>query len=167
VWQCAIVQAMDDSHLTFRRARRDDLPAIVAMLADDALGAARESYATPLPESYYLAFDAIERDPNNQLLVAEAGNEAEGQIAGVLQLTFIPNITYRGGWRALIEGVRVNSKVRSSGVGKKLLVWAIERARERGCHLVQLTSDKARPAAIRFYETLGFVASHEGMKLHL
>jgi GNAT superfamily N-acetyltransferase len=117
-----------------------------------------------LPGSYYAAFEAIERDPNNELIVAET---ADGQLAGMLQLTFIPYLTYRGGWRALVEGVRVVAQMRSRGVGRRLFEWAIERARERGCHMIQLTSDKARPDAIRFYESLGFVASHEGMKLHL
>ena len=88
-------------------------------------------------------------------------------MVGVLQLTFIPGITYRGGWRALIEGVRIAAELRSSGVGKRLFERAIDRARERGCHVVQLTSDKSRADAIRFYERLGFVASHEGLKLHL
>lgn len=147
--------------LVFRRASRDDVTAIVRMLADDALGTTREAFVSPLPESYYLAFDAIDRDPNNELVVAES----DGRVIGVLQMTFIPYLTYQGGWRALIEGVRVDSALRSSGVGRKLFAWAIDRAKDRGCHLVQLTSDKARPDAIRFYEDLGFVASHEGMKL--
>lgn len=90
-----------------------------------------------------------------------------GQVVGVLQLTFIPYLTYQGGWRALIEAVRVDPKLRSTGLGTTMFQWAIERARERRCHLVQLTTDKARPDAKRFYENLGFVASHEGMKLHL
>lgn len=133
------------------------------MLADDPLGARREAYASPLPDRYYDAFDAIDQDPNNELVVAVVG----GKVVGVLQLTFIPYLTYRGGWRALIEGVRVDSTQRSSGTGRKLFEWAIERARERGCHMVQLTSDKERPDAIRFYRGLGFAASHEGLKLHL
>lgn len=149
--------------IAFRKATRNDLPAIVEMLADDPLGATREAFRTPLPESYCRAFDAIARDPNNELVVAEK----RGDVVGVLQITFIPYLTYQGGWRALIEGVRVSSKVRSSGIGRQLFEWAIERARQRGCHVVQLTSDKKRPDAIRFYEGLGFVASHEGMKLHL
>ncbi len=149
--------------MIFRRACREDLDAIVGLLADDPLGAKRESYTSPLAESYYAAFEAIDRDPNNELVVVQV----EGDIVGVLQLTFIPSITYRGGWRALIEGVRVSSNMRSSGVGTRLFMWAIERARQRQCHLLQLTSDKTRPDAIRFYERLGFVASHEGMKLHL
>ena len=147
----------------FRRAVRSDLPDIVRMLADDALGSQREDYVLPLGGSYYTAFEAIDRDPNNELVVAESN----GKVVAVLQLTYIPYLTYRGSWRALIEGVRVDSSLRSSGIGRKLFTWAIERARNKGCHLVQLTSDKARPGAIRFYEALGFVASHEGLKLQL
>jgi GNAT superfamily N-acetyltransferase len=149
--------------LAFRRARRGDLPAIVHLLADDPLGAQREADVQPLPASYGAAFDAIDADPNQELVVAESG----GEVVGVLQLSFIPSLTYRGGWRALIEGVRVAAALRSAGVGQRLFEWAIARARERGCHLLQLTSDKARPDAIRFYERLGFVASHEGLKLPL
>jgi GNAT superfamily N-acetyltransferase len=154
---------MTEPSVTFRRALLDDLPSIVRMLADDPLGAKREMYSNPLPASYHAAFDAIDRDPNNELVVAEA----DGRIVGVLQMTFIPCITYRGGWRALIEGVRISAETRSGGIGGQLFEWAIERARQRNCHVVQLTSDKTRPHAIRFYESLGFVASHEGMKLHL
>ena len=150
--------------LTFRRATREDLPSIVQLLADDPLGAKREKYAVPLPQSYYDAYAAIERDENNELIVVESSGH---QILGVLQLTFIPNISYQGGWRALIEGVRVAAHARSQGIGKQLFRWAIERARARDCHMLQLTSDKTRPDAIRFYEGLGFVASHEGMKLKL
>lgn len=154
---------MTDAPLSFRLATRRDLDDIVRMLADDALGAKRETYASPLPEAYRRAFETIDNDPNNELVVATLG----GRVVGVLQVTFIPYITYRGGWRALIEGVRVDSSVRSGGVGKRMFEWAIERARQKGCHMVQLTSDKSRPDAIRFYENLGFVATHEGLKLHL
>ena len=133
------------------------------MLADDALGAKREAYASPLPQEYYAAFEAIDVDPNNELVVACLVDK----VVGVLQLTFIPYLTYRGSWRAQIEGVRVDASVRSRGVGRQLFQWAIERARQRGCRLLQLTSDKARPDAIRFYESLGFLASHEGLKLQL
>jgi ribosomal protein S18 acetylase RimI-like enzyme len=147
----------------FRPAVREDVEEIVRLLADDALGAKREEYVVPLPESYYTAFAAIQRDPNNELIVVEF----KGRIVGVLQITYIPYLTYRGSWRAQIEGVRVDSSLRSSGIGRKLFVWAIERAREKGCRLVQLTSDKSRPDAIRFYESLGFTASHEGLKLPL
>ncbi len=155
---------METRTLDFRRATRDDLPSIVQLLADDPLGAKREKYSVPLPSGYYDAFAAIERDENNELIVVE---DSERQILGVLQMTFIPSITYQGGWRALIEGVRIASHARSHGIGRRLFQWAIERARARGCHMLQLTSDKARPDAVRFYEGLGFVASHEGMKLKL
>ena len=155
---------MGTQAFNFRRATQEDLPAIVKLLADDPLGATREKYSIPLPQSYYDAYAAIERDENNELVVVEG---SERQILGVLQMTFIPSITYQGGWRALIEGVRVASSARSSGIGTQLFRWAIERATARGCHILQLTSDKTRPDAIRFYESLGFVASHEGMKLNL
>jgi ribosomal protein S18 acetylase RimI-like enzyme len=154
---------MKEPDLVFRRASRDDLNSIVRMLADDALGARREAYTSPLPESYYEAFEAIDRDPNNELVVAEI----EGAVIGVLQMTFIPSISYQGRWRLQIEGVRVSAGVRSSGIGRRLLEWAIDRARQRRCYLVQLASHKSRLDAIHFYESLGFVASHEGMKLHL
>jgi len=147
----------------FRRAVLADLPDIVRLLADDPLGAGRERYASPLPQSYQQAFEAINADPNNELMVA-VRDEA---VIGVLQLTFIPYLTYQGGWRALIEGVRIDQRHRSAGLGEAFFHWAIARARERGCHLLQLTTDKARPDARRFYEALGFRATHEGMKLHL
>ena len=139
------------------------MPDIVRMLADDELGRQRESDTSPLPESYLLAFDAIDGDSNNELVVAESA----GAVVGVLQLTFIPYLTYCGSWRALIEGVRIDRKVRSMGIGRKLMAWAIERAKQRACRIVELTSDKKRPEAIRFYEELGFVPTHEGLKLHL
>jgi ribosomal protein S18 acetylase RimI-like enzyme len=151
-------------NVTFRRALRDDMPSIVRLLADDPLGAERERFATPLPDTYYTAFEVIDRDPNNELIVGETDT---GALIGVLQLTFIPGITYRGSWRALIEGVRIAAEVRSGGVGRQLMEWAIARARERRCHVVQLTSDKSRVDAIRFYRHLGFVPSHEGLKLLL
>ncbi len=152
-----------ESKIVFRLAQQEDVTTIVEMLADDPLGAKRERYESPLPQSYYDAFTAICQDPNNELTVATVNEE----IVGVLQLTFIPYLTYQGGWRALIEGVRIASKYRSKGIGKEMFLWAIARARERKCHVVQLTTDKKRPEALRFYEKLGFVASHEGMKLHL
>jgi GNAT superfamily N-acetyltransferase len=146
-----------------RRACLDDLDAIVRLLADDPLGARRERYQHPLPASYDAAFRAIDADPNQELTVACLGSN----VVGVLQITFLPYLTYQGGWRALIEGVRIAVDVRSQGIGRVMFDWAIERARERGCHLVQLTTDKSRPDALRFYDSLGFVASHEGMKLTL
>ncbi|RPH44783.1 MAG: GNAT family N-acetyltransferase [Burkholderiales bacterium] len=155
---------MDGIEPAFRRARRDDLPALVRLLADDPLGAKRETPSDPLPPSYGRAFEAIDGDPNQELVVVSLPGR---EVAGLLQLTFIPYLTYRGSWRAQIEGVRIASDLRSAGLGRRMFEWAIGRARERGCHLLQLTSDKTRPDAIRFYEGLGFVASHEGMKLHL
>jgi len=153
----------DGETVRIRTATLDDLPDIVRMLADDPLGATREQYRLPLPDTYVAAFNAIDGDPNNELVVLEL----LGAVKGVLQLTFIPHITHQGGWRALVEGVRVDSGSRSLGLGRRMFDWAIERSRERGCHLLQLTTDKARPEALRFYEDLGFVASHEGMKLRL
>jgi ribosomal protein S18 acetylase RimI-like enzyme len=149
--------------LTFRTAVRADVPALVRMLADDELGATREDTMEPLSVSYYSAFTAIESDPNNEIIIAENGDT----IAGFLQLTFIPYLTYRGRWRAQIEGVRVNSDLRGKGIGAALVEHAVDNARERKCHLVQLTTDKRRPEALRFYEQLGFKATHAGMKLHL
>ncbi len=133
------------------------------MLADDELGRIRESPGTPLKSGYLDAFHSIQADPNNELMVCES----DGELLGMLQITFIPYLTYVGGWRALIEGVRVSSTQRGKGIGGRLLEWAIDRAKEKGCLIVQLTSDKRRPDAIRFYEKLGFKASHEGMKLWL
>ena len=149
--------------LQFRQAERHDLAELVTMLADDALGATREDTSQPLNARYVDAFDQIARDPNNELVVVTA----EDQLVGMLQLTFIPYLTHTGSWRCLIEGVRIHSRHRGQGLGARFFEWAIERARSRGCALVQLTSDKQRPDAIRFYESLGFVASHEGFKLPL
>ena len=148
---------------SIRRANRVDVPEIVRLLADDQLGSQREKFADPLPQAYYDAFVEIDRDPNNELVVAEL----DGEIIGTLQLTFIPYLTYQGGKRAQIEAVRIDPRFRSQGIGGRLFEWAIERAREAQCHLVQLTTNSARPDAHRFYERLGFVASHSGMKLNL
>ena len=133
------------------------------MLADDPLGAQREDNRSPLNPAYIEAFEHINKDPNNELVVVER----EGQTIGMLQLTFIPYLTHTGSWRCLIEGVRIHKDARGEGLGTQFFQWAIERAKTRGCSLVQLTSDKQRPDAIRFYEQLGFVASHEGFKLKL
>ena len=156
---------MDDSaqELAFRPAVRADLPDIVALLADDELGAQRELAVDPLPDSYLSAFEAISADPNNQLIVAVQ----DGRIAGTMQLTFLPGISHQGSWRCQIEGVRVASQFRSRGVGRRMIRWAIEQARGRDCRFVQLTSDKSRTDALRFYESLGFTATHEGLKLRL
>lgn len=147
----------------FRDAAREDLPKIVGLLANDPLGSKRERFEDPLPDRYSRAFDAIAADPNNRLIVVEH----DGAVIGTLQLTFIPNMTYQGGIRAQIEGVRVDDAYRSRQVGKRLFEWAIAEARRHGCHMVQLTADKTRPVAHRFYESLGFTASHVGMKLYL
>jgi ribosomal protein S18 acetylase RimI-like enzyme len=149
--------------LTFRMAAKKDLDPIVAMLADDALGKGRERYILPLPESYGQAFRAIDSDPNNELIVACC----EAEVIGVMQLTFTPYLTHQGSWRATIEGVRTSSSFRGQGVGTRMIEWAIDRSRERGCSLVQLTTDKQRAEALRFYQKLGFSATHEGMKLKL
>jgi ribosomal protein S18 acetylase RimI-like enzyme len=146
-----------------RRATADDLPRIVQLLADDPLGATRERFEDPLPSEYRAAFQAIESDPNQLLLVADL----DGTVVGVLQLTFIPGLTRLGSWRAMIEGVRVDGTQRGAGIGQQLVTRAIEEASRRNCRLVQLTTDKRRPDAHRFYERLGFVATHEGMKLQL
>ena len=133
-------------------------------MADDPLGATRERFENPLPVSYQKAFDLIDQDPNNELLVLENDRE---DVLGVLQITYIPYLTYQGSWRALIEGVRIDKSQRGGGLGAMLVLEAIERAKQKNCRLVQLTSDKARPEAIQFYEKLVFTASHEGLKLKL
>lgn len=151
------------AEVAFRRARADDLPAIVALLADDSLGREREAAGqTPHP-CYVEAYLAIERDSNQLLAVAER----EGRILGCLQLTLIPGLTRQGMWRGQIEGVRVAGDARGSGIGHAMLRWAIAECRRNGCGLVQLTSDERRADAHRFYEALGFRATHRGYKLGL
>jgi len=152
---------IDDAEITIRRATRADIPAIVHLLADDPLGQRREHDQDPLPGAYYDAFERIDGDPRHELVVVEA----HGEVIGTLQLTLLPSLTYQGGTRAQIEAVRVDRRYRSQGVGHDLFVWAIERARQAGCHLVQLTTNASRDDAHRFYARLGFVASHIGMKL--
>jgi GNAT superfamily N-acetyltransferase len=147
----------------FRRATDADLPALVAMLADDSLGRQREDARLPLDAAYIRAFAAIAADPNQFLLVAE---DAEG-IAGTLQLSFIPGLSRKGAWRGQIEAVRVASGRRGAGLGQRMIAWAIAECRARGCAMVQLTTDKARADAQRFYDRLGFRATHEGYKLGL
>lgn len=149
--------------MKIRRASKDDLLAIVQMLADDELGSKRENFQSPLPSPYLKAFDNINSDPNQELLVVE---NDQGTIIGTFQLSFIQYITYQGGLRAQIEAVRIRKDQRGEGLGSRMFEWAINRAKARGAHVFQLTTDKKRPQALKFYESLGFIASHEGMKLH-
>ena len=154
---------MKTGEVVFRLAKRDDLPAIVRMLSDDDLGSQRERYEDPLPESYYAAFDQIERDANHALSVAELN----GAVIGTLHLMFLPSLSFQGGLRAQIESVRVDKPYQSQGIGSDMLRWAIERAQACGAHVVQLTTHISRTDAQRFYERLGFKGSHLGMKLSL
>lgn len=150
--------------MIFRKATKNDVPFIIKMLASDKLGKLRENYQEPLPESYYTAFEVINSDANQELMVVE--NENDPGILATFQLTFIPYLSFQGKLRAQIENVFVREDLTGQGIGKKIFEWAIERAKNRNAHLLQLTSDKQRPRAIKFYEDLGFTASHEGMKLH-
>ncbi|MET8117945.1 GNAT family N-acetyltransferase [Micromonospora sp. NPDC005189] len=145
----------------FRQAVRADLPAVIALLSDDVLGKARDF--TEVDEAYEKAFADITADPRNLLIVAEQ----DGDLVGCLQITYIPGLGRHGAERSLIESVRVHSDRRGRGLGRELMTWAIDQARRRGCALVQLTTDKTRADAHRFYLGLGFAASHEGMKLRL
>jgi GNAT superfamily N-acetyltransferase len=143
----------------FRSATRADVPTIVSLLADDVLGAGREGDT----DAYWAAFERVAADPRTELIVADIG----GEVAGTLQLTFIPGLSRMGAERAQIEAVRVAASHRRRGLGREMITWAVEQARGRGCALVQLTSDKRRSDAIRFYESLGFEPTHEGLKLPL
>ncbi|MGW7297127.1 N-acetyltransferase family protein [Streptomyces sp. NPDC054829] len=147
--------------LEIRPVTTDDVPAIVAMLADDPLGAQRESPDDLSP--YLAALERLSGDPNQLLRVAERS----GRIVSTLQLTIVPGLSRRGATRSIIEGVRIHADERGSGLGTQLIEWAIEESRRQGCSLVQLTSDASRTDAHRFYERLGFEASHVGFKLAL
>jgi GNAT superfamily N-acetyltransferase len=147
--------------VVIRRATATDVPGIVAMLADDEIGAARETPGDLTP--YQAAFTAIDADPNQLLVVADRN----GELLGTLQLTIIPGLSRQGATRALVEAVRVASAARGLGLGTTLMQWSIEEARTRGCAILQLTSDKARVDAHRFYQNLGFAQTHEGFKLQL
>lgn len=149
--------------MKFRKATEEDVSKIVEMIADDELGKKRENFKIPLPNEYLEAFKKIVSDENQELIVVENKN---GELIGTLQLTFIQYLTYRGGIRAQIEAVRIRKDKRGLGIGKTMFEWAIARAQERKAHLLQLTTDKKRPKAIKFYEDLGFKKSHEGMKIH-
>jgi ribosomal protein S18 acetylase RimI-like enzyme len=151
-----------NSSITIRRARRDDVGIIVAMLADDRLGSARERLEEPLPQSYFVAFEKVDRDPNIQLVVAVDG---EGAVVGCLQLCILPVLSSQGASRALIEDVRVAAQCRSRGIGEQMVQWAMTEARARDCRLVELLTHNTRVDAQRFYERLGFQRSHVGMTL--
>jgi ribosomal protein S18 acetylase RimI-like enzyme len=150
------------SKVTIRRTRREDVAVIVGMLADDPLGGARERIEDPLPESYYRAFETLQRDPNIQLVVAE---DREGSVVGCLQLCILPGLSSQGASRGLIEDVRVATHCRSRGIGEQLVQWAVAEARSKGCKLVELLTHHTRVDAQRFYERLGFGRSHVGMTL--
>ncbi|MFK4132714.1 GNAT family N-acetyltransferase [Pseudomonas luteola] len=149
--------------LTIRRATLDDLPCIVSLLANDTLGATREDNSLPLQAAYVQAFEAIDADANQFLAVAVV----DGLTVGTLQLSFLPYISHLGSWRAQIEAVRVHEQMRGSRLGRRLFEWAFDQARQRGCRMIQLTCDRARPDAHRFYESLGFTPSHTGFKMKL
>jgi len=152
---------MTATAITIRRARRDDVDRIVAMLADDALGRARERIETPLPDSYFQAFARLDADPNITLVVAEEA----GRVVGSLQLCILPGLSSQGASRALVEDVRVDSACRSRGIGEQLVRWAVDDARAQGCKLVELLTHSTRVDAQRFYERLGFARSHVGMTI--
>lgn len=147
----------------FRIATIEDLPALVGMLADDHLGAQREDFSDPVNPAYLRAFESISNDPNNELIVVEL----DGKVVGTLQMTIYPNLSFKGSNRCLIQSVRISSELRGHGLGSKLMRWSVDRAREKGCVMVELASNKKRPDAIRFYNQLGFEQSHEGFKLML
>lgn len=152
-----------ENHLLIREATENDLASIINMLIDDSLGQTRESLNDASFASYLAAFREIARDINNYLLVLEK----EGEVIGTLQLTYIPCLTHQGSMRAQIEGVRVNREYRGKGHGSILIKWAVTRAIEKGCQIVQLTTNQSRTEAVRFYQSLGFQDSHIGMKLVL
>ncbi|MFD2052863.1 GNAT family N-acetyltransferase [Mesorhizobium calcicola] len=146
--------------IEFRRAQASDLPDVVVMLADDPLGAGREDASVPLARGYVEAFNAIDADPNQLLVVAVDGAE----VIGTLQVSFLAGLSHKGAWRGQIEAVRVAGHRRSGGIGRQMIEWAIAQCRARGCNLVQLTTDRSRADAHRFYENLGFTGSHLGYK---
>lgn len=148
--------------IKFRHATIEDLPDIVQMIANDKLGQTREAFTLPLPDFYNNAYRNIHADPNQELIVLEYDNK----VIGTLQLSFIQYLTYKGGTRAQIEQVRIHENFRGQGLGTVLFEWAIAKAKDKGAHVLQLTTDKKRPEALNFYKQLGFKDSHEGMKLH-
>jgi GNAT superfamily N-acetyltransferase len=157
------ILTMEHNNIRFRRANVTDLRTIVEMLADDQFGLQREDPQFPIASEYQKAFTEIEADSNQLLAVAEDA----GFVVATLQLSFIPGLARKGTWRGQIEAVRVASSHRNSGLGQLMIEWAITQSEEKGCGLIQLTTDKLRPDAHRFYERLGFKATHEGYKLTL
>ncbi|MBT4989904.1 MAG: GNAT family N-acetyltransferase [Rickettsiales bacterium] len=154
---------MDKLQIKIRKASKEDVPDIVRIISDNPIGALREDFQENIPNSYYVAFDRIDQDINQLLVVAEI----KSNIVGTLQISFISNMSVKGAYRALIEGMHVDSKYRGEGVGTFMMEWAINKARQKGCNIAQLTSNKERIDAHRFYSRLGFVATHEGFKLAL
>ncbi len=152
-----------DKSIAFKKATKNDLPEIIRMIADDQLGRTRENYSEPLDDCYYEAFEKINNDPNQNLMVVLLDTE----IVGVFQLTFIPYLTHKGSLRAQIEGVRIKSNKRGLGLGKKMMDWAIQKSKKEGAFMLQLTTNKKRKKAHEFYKKLGFEDSHEGMKYYL
>ena len=151
--------------LTFRSAERTDVPTILRLLADDAISRTRDGAVSETADAaHWAAFEAIDADPRNELIVAL---NDEHSVVGTFQLTFTPSLSRGAAERMTIEAVRVRTDLRGRGVGRAMMAWALDRARERGCGLAQLTTDKRRTDAQRFYVSLGFTASHEGMKLTL
>jgi len=149
--------------MNIRPAEKLDLPQIIEMLANDKLGQKREDFQDPLPQYYYDAFELIDQDSNQELVVMV---NDRNDVIGTLQLTFLQYLTYKGGIRAQIEAVRVREDQRGKGTGKVLFKLAIKRAKQKGAHLLQLTTDKQRLEALNFYLKLGFKSTHEGMKMH-
>jgi len=149
--------------LVFRSATSADLPFMVSLIAGDDVGVQMDDPATPHAAPYEAALAAIEADPNQELFIAEA----DGRPVGTFQLTYIPGIARQGMLRGLVEAVHVIPEARNRGYGRQMMAWAVDRCRDRGCGMVQLTSNKLRVDAHRFYRTLGFAQSHEGFKLFL
>ena len=154
---------MRSSEIIFRVAAYADVSSIIRLLADDELGSLREKFENPIPKSYYSAFELIDTDPNHELIVAEL----DGEVIGTLHIMFLSSLSFQGGLRAQVESVRVDRHHQNQGIGSEMMKWAIQRAKDRNAHIVQLTTHKSRADAHRFYERLGFKATHLGMKLNL
>ena len=150
-------------NIIFRIATHADVSSIIRLLADDELGSLREKYENPIPTSYYSAFELIDKDPNHELIVAEL----DGEVIGTLHIMFLSSLSFQGGLRAQVESVRVDRHHQNQGIGSEMMKWAIQRAKDRNAHIVQLTTHKSRADAHRFYERLGFKGTHLGMKLSL